>query len=84
MVYTCLDDTGVTPFDEFDKELHKVLLEIDDEGRVNREIGLNKEGEIIHRFPSSHFKYGSYGLFDLTKFELNFKSDDEVEKIFKM
>jgi len=42
----------------------KLYTEIEDDGSVCREIGINQEGIVIHKFPSDHFKQGKYGLFD--------------------
>lgn len=39
----------------------RLLTEIDDHGRVLREIGLDAEGSVVHRAPSLD---GNRGLFD--------------------
>jgi hypothetical protein len=40
------------------------LVEVDDEGRVLREIGLTAAGEQVHRMPSRAFRSGAYGFWD--------------------
>jgi hypothetical protein len=41
-----------------------LFAETNEEGDVLREIGVNEEGKIVHRFPSKFFRYGGHGLFD--------------------
>ena len=43
-----------------------VLLytEVDSDGNILREIGLDKSGRILHKFPSNSYPHGKYGLFD--------------------
>lgn len=41
--------------------------EIDSNGFVRREIGLNKEGKVIHKCPSEFYPNGTYGYFDNQK-----------------
>jgi hypothetical protein len=44
-----------------------LYTEIDLDGNVRREIGLNNEGKVIHKCPSELYRYGTYGLFDNQK-----------------
>ena len=51
--------------------IQKMFVEIDDKGRVKREIGFDSNNQIIHAYPSYPFKkypYGAYGFFDLNIF----------------
>ncbi len=47
-------------------KIDRLITEIDDTGKVLREIGLNSQGHIVHKAPSD---YDNYGLFDLQKVE---------------
>ncbi len=51
-----------------------LFTEVNKDGRVIREIGLDENNNIIHKCPSKNYKYGKYGLFDLVKVDL---SNDE-------
>jgi hypothetical protein len=42
-----------------------LYTEVDGEGRVRREVGVNHDGKVVHRFPSTQHPHGTYGLFDL-------------------
>jgi hypothetical protein len=45
-------------------EITVLYTEIDDNGDIIRELGMNKNGTIVHKFPSHSGKYGKYGVFD--------------------
>jgi hypothetical protein len=49
------------------RNIHLILLEVDDEGVVTREIGLNETGDIVHAFPTVE---DQRGLFDMTPIDL--------------
>lgn len=55
----------------FQPNLETILLEINENGFVKREIGLDEESEIIHAYPSSKYRYGKYGIFDLNSFDIS-------------
>jgi hypothetical protein len=44
--------------------IDRVLTEVDDEGRILREIGLDTEGRVLHIAPALRGKW-RYGIFDL-------------------
>jgi len=58
-----------------------MYTEIDEEGRVRREIGFNDAGEVVHKCPSDGYRYGTYGLFDLSKVERAEKADSPSDVI---
>jgi len=64
-------DNNVIELTRFYKNLHILYIEIDKNGSVLREIGLNNIGEIVHAYPSDKYKYGKYGIFDLNSFDIN-------------
>ena len=45
-----------------------VYTEVNEDGRVVREIGIDMSGKISHKWPSSNSKFGKYGLFDLAQY----------------
>ncbi len=66
--------------------LEYLLTEVDETGRIRRELGYTIDNLLVHKFPSNKFKHGRYGIFDLTPLETkNRKSDltkEEFEKIW--
>ncbi len=44
-----------------------LFTEIDDEGSVKREVGIDKSNKVVHMFPSGSFSYGVYGIFNNEK-----------------
>jgi len=46
-----------------------VYTEVNEDGRVVREIGIDMSGKISHKWPSSNSKFGKYGLFDLAQID---------------
>ncbi|NOX85107.1 MAG: hypothetical protein GXO86_03935 [Chlorobi bacterium] len=76
-------DSSLIDLSAFYKDLTILLLELDDNGRITKEIGLNNRDFIIHRFPSLEFKHGKYGIFDLNTFDLsNLKDDISKEEFY--
>lgn len=69
-------DSNLADLSIFQQDLVKILIEIDNEGHVKREIGFNGNGEVVHAFPSKKYKYGKYGIFDLNLFEYSSVIDD--------
>jgi hypothetical protein len=59
-VWTEKDNKGEKSLDD----IVKLFTEIDDNGRVLREIGIDKDGRLVHKCPSDKFRNGTYGLFD--------------------
>ena len=45
-----------------------VLIDVGDEGFPLREVGLDEEGAVVHRYPDKRFPDGRYGLFDAYPF----------------
>jgi hypothetical protein len=70
-------DSNLVDLSIFQQDLVRILIEIDNEGHVNREIGYNKIGEVVHAFPAKKFKYGKYGIFDLNLFDKSSGLDDD-------
>jgi len=64
--YLRLTESDETPMSDGAAE---ELLEIDSRGVVQRELGFDRDGHVVHQFPSTHFPRGSYGRFDLALFE---------------
>ncbi|NBB30076.1 hypothetical protein [Cellulophaga sp. BC115SP] len=47
-----------------------MYIEIDNHGKVLREIGFDSLGNIIHKYPSNTHHYGNHGIFDLNIFDI--------------
>jgi len=73
-------DSDFLDLDSFQKGLQKIFVEIDDKGRVNREIGFDFDNQIIHVYPSKKYSYGKYGIFDLCTFDASFIKDSQLSK----
>jgi hypothetical protein len=56
--------------------LSRIVTEIDQNGRVLREVGLDAQGEVVHHAPS---EADNYGLFDLVPVDAGPDSDIRVE-----
>jgi len=56
-----------------------VYLEIDNNGSTLREIGLDNNNMIVHKYPSESFEYGIYGIFDMNAFDLD-SLESEISK----
>lgn len=67
---------------EFYSDLYLLFIEIDNNGIVKREIGLNNKDLIIHKYPNINYKYGLYGIFDLQIFDINSIDNELSEKEF--
>ena len=72
----------------FDESLHKVgidrlLLELDRDGRVLRELGFDAAGRIVHKCPDDKFEHGTHGLFDLARFDVSGLTSDLDKEEFE-
>lgn len=56
----------------------EVWIDLDSCGLPVREIGFFG-GDVVHKFPGNG-KYGTYGIFDLSKFEYDQLSRDETKE----
>ena len=77
------DVTGLHSF----SGIKTLYIEIDDAGNVHREIGVNKEGKVVHKCPSAFHQYGQYGILDNQKVMISdFRSTitkEEFEKLWE-
>ena len=64
--YLRLTESDETPMSDGAAE---EWVEIDSQGVVRRELSFDRDGHLVHQFPSTHFSQGSYGHFDLARFE---------------
>jgi hypothetical protein len=48
-----------------------LYTEVNRDGSVSREIGIDKSGRVVHKFPSTAFQQGEYGIFDNQKVEIS-------------
>ncbi|MFH2043998.1 MAG: hypothetical protein ABIK92_02505 [Pseudomonadota bacterium] len=69
MFYLKWTEPDIADLGAFDKMV-VLYTEIDNEGIVHKEIGLDNAGKVIHKSPSSHYRYGEYGIFDNQKVAL--------------
>jgi hypothetical protein len=53
--------TGGVPL-ELAPLLHDLLIEYNEQGYAVREVGLDTDGRVIHRYPSDQHRFGQYGL----------------------
>jgi hypothetical protein len=58
-----------------------LFTEVDENGRVTREIGLNNVNEVIYKCPS---EMEQYGVFDLSRIEVHGKSNDISKEKFEL
>lgn len=65
--WTQEDVTGLESFGG----IKTLYTEIDDAGKVFREIGVNKEGKVVHKCPSAFHQYGQYGIFDNQRIKIS-------------
>ncbi|PWS28873.1 hypothetical protein DHW03_03295 [Pedobacter yonginense] len=62
-----------------------IYLELDGDGFPVREIGFNKNNDLVHKHPSANYKYGTYGIFDMSSFDLgNLESELTAENFEKI
>ncbi len=64
-----------------------LFTEIDDEGSVKREVGIDESNNVVHMFPSASFSSGVYGIFDNEKVDISsLRSDiskDDFERLWE-
>ena len=58
--------------------MHCMWLEVNDEGFVERELGFNAKGELVHRYPGTG-RYGRHGVFDMNKFDVSSLGEDDID-----
>jgi hypothetical protein len=73
---------SVPPF--VDRKFARLVIEVDDEGIAEREIGFDERGQVIHKWPGGVGIDGKYGLCDMAKFELGGPSDLSVEEFERL
>ena len=64
-----------------------VYTEVDGDGWVVREIGIDFKGKIIHKWPSSDSRFGKYGIFDLAQIDssnIETFSEEAFEKAWQI
>lgn len=73
----CIDFDDLPIFD--------LYIELDNDGNSIREIGFDYSGNLVHKFPSVIFRYGTYGLFNLVSYSTrDLESDISKEKFEKI
>ncbi len=60
-----------------------LLTEVDPDGKVIREVGLDAQGNVVHKCPSTSFRHGTYGLFDLLPVDISGWRDRITEADFQ-
>lgn len=69
MKYLIIDNSFLE-MSHFYNSINQLYVEVDDNGRVKREIGFNEGGDIVHAYPSKKFHYGKYGILDMNCFDI--------------
>jgi hypothetical protein len=67
----------------FYDNLEKLFIEIDGNGHVIREVGFNSNNHVVHKFPGD-FKYGRYGIFDLSVFDMKHIRNELSKETFEL
>lgn len=49
--------------------VQKIYVEVDVQGIVLREVGLDEREKIVHRYPSKMGPHSKYGVLDLVRFD---------------
>ncbi len=87
MLYIKWTEQDIAELSAFDK-IYFLYTEIDDDGNVRKEIGIDNHGNIIHKSPSTKYPYGEYGIFDNQKVAISDRksdlSKDEFYKLWKV
>lgn len=73
-------DRDFIDFSLFSAEIEYLFVEIDLNGIINREIGVNSHNNIVHKYPSTDYKHGAYGIMDLVSLVLDFESNLSKER----
>ena len=58
--------------------MHYLWVEVDNDGFVERELGFDEHGRIVHRYPGIG-PFGEYGLFDMNKFDVSPVRGGDIE-----
>ena len=84
MLYIKWTEQDIAELSAFD-EIAILYTEIDNEGDVHKEIGLNNDGKLIHKSPSAGYPYGEYGIFDNQKVAISDRrSNFSKEEFYKL
>lgn len=81
MRYIKIDEGFVDLKKDF-PSLGDFFVEINDDGAMNREVGVDKRNVPIHKYPSKDFHLGRYGVFDLNRIDLPPDTDNDISKEF--
>jgi hypothetical protein len=77
-------DKKLIDFNLFLPEAKSLFLEINLRGEIERELGVDANMNIIHKYPDNGYKYGKYGVFDLNLFDLAKIENDISKNMFEM
>ena len=66
-----------------DEEIHEIYVEVDLDGKVTREIELDSSGQVKHKCPSKDYEHGTYGFFDMVRFEMDGLENDLSREDFE-
>lgn len=61
-----------------------VYTEVNEKGQVLKEIGVDRDGKIVHRWPSSTSRLWKYGIFDLAQIDVSVKTTLREETFNRM
>ena len=67
--------------------LTRLVAEVDETGVVERELGFDRLGRLVHRYPGGIGIAGDYGVFEMASFEpsaANDLSSDEFARLWAM
>jgi len=72
MRYIKIKNNELFDFSTFYPSLNLLIIELDNDGKVTKEIGIDKDNKIMHKFPERErvYRHGQYGIFDLAKFDI--------------
>ena len=57
-----------------------LLIEVNEDGTIIREVGLDSNDQIIHKYPSKDYRYGRYGFFDLASISLSHDVENDISE----
>lgn len=66
-----------------DEGITALYTEIDSDGNVCREIGLDNLGRIVHMCPADSFRLGTYGLFDNQRVDISQRPSNITHEEFE-
>jgi len=64
--------------------LSRIITEVDERGRVTRELGFDAEGNLIHRCPGEPTVTDDYGVFDLARIAPSDRADLEPKEFDRL